>query len=177
MKYAIQNYKPEHMARVLGRDLSISTKQSIEMCNFIKKKKVKDAKKLLGKVMENKLAVPYKRFNKNIGHKPGIAAGRFPQKTTENMIKLLDEVETNAQNKGLNVDDLYIMHICAHKASAPWHYGRQRRRKMKRTHIEIVVEEKEDKKNTKREAPKEVSKEPKKEEKKKPVGEAKEIKK
>lgn len=156
MKYAIQNYKPEHMARVLGRDLSISTKQSIEICNFIKKKKVKEAKKLLGRVMENKLAVPFKRFNKNMGHKPGIAAGRYPQKTTGQIIKLLDEVEANAQNKGLNADDLYISHICAHKASAPWHYGRQRRRKMKRTHIEIVVEEKEEKKKQREEKKKPV---------------------
>ena len=36
--------------------------------------------------------------------------------------------------------------MAAHKASAPWHYGRQRRRKMKRTHIEIVIGEKETKK-------------------------------
>ncbi len=156
MKYAIQDYKPEHMARVLGRDLPISTKQSIEICNFIKKKKVKEAKKLLGKVMEKKLAVPYKRFNKDIGHKSGIAAGRFPQKTAGQITKLLDEVETNAQNKGLNVDDLYIIHLCAHKASAPWHYGRQRRRKMKRTHIEIVVEEKEVKKKQREEKKKSV---------------------
>ena len=94
-----------------------------------------------------------------MGHKSGIAAGRFPQKTTNQIIRLLDEVETNAQNKGLNVDDLYISHVCAHKASAPWHYGRQRRRKMKRTHVEIVVEEKEEKKKQK-------------EEKKKPAEEA-----
>jgi len=152
MKFAMQNYKSEHMARVLGRDLSISTKQSIEVCNFIRKKTVKKAKALLNRVIEEKEAVPFKRFNKDMGHKPGIAAGRFPQKTTKQIIGLLDEVEANAQNKGLDVDNLYINHICAHKASAPWHYGRQRRIKMKRTHIEIVVEEKETKKEKQKES-------------------------
>ena len=34
-----------------------------------------------------------------------------------------------------------IIHICAHRAARPWHYGRQRRRKTKRTNVEVVVKE------------------------------------
>jgi hypothetical protein len=34
-----------------------------------------------------------------------------------------------------------IVHICAHRAATPLHQGRQRRRAMKRTHIELVLKE------------------------------------
>jgi len=37
---------------------------------------------------------------------------------------------------------LVIAHISAHKASKAWHSGRKSRRRMKRTNVEIVVEEK-----------------------------------
>ena len=58
------------------------------------------------------------------------------------IIKLMEDVEANAQFKGLNTSNLVIAHISAHKAGKAWHYGRKSRRKMKRTTIEIVVEEK-----------------------------------
>ncbi len=57
------------------------------------------------------------------------------------MLKLLDAAEANAQFKGLNTSLLHIAHLCAHRAGAPVHPGR-RGRTMKRTHVEVVVEEK-----------------------------------
>ncbi|MBT3463440.1 hypothetical protein HN451_00510, partial [archaeon] len=57
------------------------------------------------------------------------------------ILKIIKSAESNALNKGLNTNDLVITHICAHKASTPYHSGRQRRRKMKRSHIEVVVKE------------------------------------
>jgi outer membrane biosynthesis protein TonB len=55
--------------------------------------------------------------------------------------KLLETVEANAQFKGLNTSDLKIVHISANNAGNVWRYGRFRRRKMKRTDIEVVEEE------------------------------------
>lgn len=140
----------EHIARVDGKDLPISTKNSIEVCNFIRKKTVANSKKILQSVLETKIAIPAKRFNKDRGHKPGrIAAGIYPRNVCKYVLGLLNAVEANAQNKGLNVDNLIIKTIVVNKASAPWRYGRFRRRKTKRTHIEIVVEEKEPTKKSK----------------------------
>ena len=130
------------MSKIVGRSLPVSTKFSVEICNFIRKKKVEDAKQILSKVADGKMAIPFKRFNRDLSHKKGMGPGRFPKKAVEEILQLLESVEANAQFKGINTADLYISHICAHLASRPWRYGRQRRRKAKRTHIEIVVQEK-----------------------------------
>ena len=151
--YAFRNYNEEHMARAIGMALPISFKQSVEICGFIKNKNVNDAKKLLQNVVEKRLAVPFKRYNWDLGHKKKIGPGRYPEKASKEFIKLIENVEANAQFKGLNTSLLVISHISSHKAGRAWHYGRKSRRKMKRTNVEIVVEEKtaklEDKKLTK----------------------------
>ncbi|MBW2993412.1 50S ribosomal protein L22 [Candidatus Woesearchaeota archaeon] len=137
----------EHTARINGKSLPISTKQSIEICNFIRGKNLEKAKELLREVIKHKRAIPYKRFGGDVGHKKGkIAAGRYPENACKAILNLLEGVEANAQFKGLNTSNLIISYICPNKASRPWHYGRQRRRKMKRTHIDIIVKETAEKK-------------------------------
>jgi large subunit ribosomal protein L22 len=132
----------ENQAKISGKDLSISTKQSIEIANFIRGKNIQKAKNELQKVIEKKLAIPFKRFNRDMGHKKGnIAAGRYPQNAAKEFLNLLNGLEANAQNKGLSTNNLIIKTIIPNKASRPWHYGRRRRIKMKRTHIEIIAEE------------------------------------
>ncbi len=132
----------ENIAKVHGRFLSISTKQAIEVCNFIRGRKINDAINLLERVIKKDVAVPFRRFNKDMGHKRKIGAGRYPKKTSKEIIKLLDSLNANAQFKGLNTSNLIIKKICANKASTAWHYGRKMRRKMKRTNIDLIAEEK-----------------------------------
>ncbi len=128
--------------KVTGLDLPVSTKHVIEISNFIKHKNLQKAKVLLEQVLKFKIAVPYTRFNKNVGHRSGdIAAGRYPIKAAKEILNLLNSLEANAQNQGLDTSSLIISEIIPNKASRPWHYGRQRRRKMKRTHIKIVAKE------------------------------------
>ena len=140
--YTFRNYDKEHMARAVGVALPVSFKQSVEVCRFIKYKNVADAKKMLNEVIEKKRAVPFKRFDFDLSHKKKIGPGRYPEKTSEEMIRLIEDAEANAQFKGLNTSNLVIIHMSAHKAGKAWHYGRQSRRRMKRTNIEIIVEEK-----------------------------------
>ncbi len=132
----------EHSASVYGKDMPISTKHAIEICNFIKGKSLPLSKKLLQDVMEKKRAVPFHIFKRNIGHKPGhLAAGRYPYKASQHILKLLTSLESNAQNKGLDVNSLVVTTIIPNRASRPYHMGRKRRVKMKRTHIQIIAEE------------------------------------
>jgi len=151
--YTFRNYNEEHMARAIGMALPISFKQSVEICRFIKNKNVNDAKKLLQNVVGKKLAVPFKRYNWDLGHKKKIGPARYPEKASKEFIKLIENVEANAQFKGLNTSYLVISHVSSHKAGKAWHSGRKSRRRMKRTNVEIIVEEKtintEDKKLTK----------------------------
>ncbi len=153
-KYSATEKKPEHSAKAVGRALPISTKQSVEICGLLRKKELNKAKKLLQAVISQKQAVPYKRYNKDIGHKKSVsAAGRFPGKAAKEILELLNSVESNAQFKGLNTSSLIISHISAQKTGASWHYGRQIRRRMKRTNIEIIVTESQPSKTEKQKSP------------------------
>jgi large subunit ribosomal protein L22 len=131
----------KNIAKAVGFGLPISTKQSVEICSFIRKKSVEKSKKLLQGVVDGTTAVPFKRYNKDMGHKKGkIASGRFPKKASEHILNLLKSAESNAKNSGL-VSPLIIEEIIANQGSRNWHYGRIRRIKNKRTHVEIVVKE------------------------------------
>jgi len=136
----------EHRARAVGLLLPISTKQSIEICKFIRGKKVHRAIDMLNEVIDMKNPVPFNQFTNGAGHKHGIGPGKYPIKACKEILKLIKLVEANAQHKGLDTSGLEIIHICAKKGPKSWHYGRQSRIAMKRTHVEIVVEEKETKK-------------------------------
>ena len=134
--------KGDHdLAKVNSYGVPISTKQSYEICNFIRERKLEQAKRLLNEVLSMKKAVPFKRYNRDMGHKPSIASGRYPKKASEHFLKLLNAAEANAENLGLDTKNLVIKDINASLGSAPWHGGRKRRRKMKRTNISIVVKE------------------------------------
>src|SRR3989344_5020976 len=131
-------------ARALGKDLPISFKHSLEVCGFIRGKKLTLAKQHLKEVIDMKRPVPYKRFNQDLGHKNGMMSGRYPVKTTECILKLVESAEKNAQFKGMSVDKLAIVHIAAHKASRPGHGGRHRGRSMKRAHVEVILQERQE---------------------------------
>ena len=139
-KYAFKDYDKDSMARSAVSAASVSTKHCIEIANVLRGKKVERAKTILIETMNLKKAIPFLRFNKGIGHKRGIGPGRYPVKACTEMLGALNTCEANAQAKGLNTSELKIIHISTHMASRPWHYGRARRRRMKRTHIEIVLE-------------------------------------
>ena len=130
------------MAIAVGRSLPISFKQSVEICRFIKNKNVNYAKKILQSVVNKKAAIPFRRYNSDLGHKRKVGPARYPEKASIHFIKLIENVEANAQFKGMNTSNLIIAHVSAHKAGKAWHFGRKQRRRMKRTNVEIVVEEK-----------------------------------
>lgn len=137
------------MARVYGVELQVSLKQSVEICRFIKNRSVNLTKKLLQDVVDKKSAVPFRRYNHDLGHKTKAGPARYPKNASKQILKLIESAEANAQFKGLNTSNLVIIHASAHKAGKAWHFGRKQRRKMKRTNLELVVEEKIPKENKK----------------------------
>ncbi|MBU0666261.1 MAG: 50S ribosomal protein L22 [Nanoarchaeota archaeon] len=135
----------ETMSRAVGRDLDLSTKKAIEICSYIRNRKIDRAKTILGEAITLKKPIPFKRFTTGAGHKPGMAGGKFPISAATEILKILKSAESNAKNKGLG-KSLKIIHISAQKASSPWHHGRKKRIKMKRTHIEVVLQEEKEQK-------------------------------
>ncbi len=140
--YAYQSWKPETMARAVGRDLSISTKDSVEICLQLHKKSLANAKSMLTDAIAMRKAIPLRRFNKKVPHRKVIGPGRYLCSAARAILRVIENLEANAQQKGLSTADLMVVHACAHKASWPFRASRHRGRQMKRTHVEIVCEEK-----------------------------------
>ena len=116
----------------------------MEVARFIRGKNISDAKKKLEKVIAMETAVPFARYHMDLGHKKGpLGPARFPVKTAREILRLLTAAEMNALQKGLDGDTLYIFHISAHKGSTQFKPGRHRGRHAKRTHIEIILMERE----------------------------------
>ncbi len=141
LKYAT-TYDEKKMARSMGVALPISTKKAVELCNFVRGRQLNKAVTLLEGVLTEKIAVPFRKYAKGgTGHKPGIGPGRYPKNVATEVIKLLRQAEANAKVKGLDTGSLVISSILANKGAHSWHYGRKKRRMMKRTHVEVVVSE------------------------------------
>ncbi len=133
-------YEKESMARAIVVAAPLSFKQSIEVCKFIRNRKYTDAMRVLENVLTYTNAVPYTRYNQGgTGHKTGIGPGRYPQKVTQQLIKLLKSAYANAGQKGLNLSNLVVKAAVANQGPKAPHYGRARGRVAKRTHIEIVL--------------------------------------
>lgn len=142
------NGNEENTAKAVGNSLSMSTKHALMICNMIRGKKASTALEMLEKVQNKALAVPFTRFGGGLGHKPGMSSGRYPIKACSEIQTVLRSAIANAQSKGLSTPDLVIEHIVANRASIPLRYGRKGGVSTKRTHLEIVVKEAQNKKKT-----------------------------
>jgi ribosomal protein uL22 len=165
-----------HIAEAVGTNLSISNKHAREILKFVKGMNVDKAIKRLNRVVNFEEGVPFRRFNKKIGHRPGIGPGRYPQKACKAIITVLKNAKNNALNKGLQEEKLIIM-----EGITMMDISKRRRVRTKKglyvgstklTSVRIKITEKEEeffKKTEKKEAKKEV----KKVEKKQPEKEVK----
>lgn len=76
------------------------------------------AKELLEAVTKKKRAIAYRRYHKEVPHRSldeGWYAGRYPVKAAKSFLFLLEELEANAEYKGLDVDRLRIVHAASQR--------------------------------------------------------------
>jgi len=142
IRYSHQGFDNKNMVRVAGRNLFISHKASYEIAKFIKQRKVEWAIKNLELVAEQKVAVPFTRYNRDVAPKAGLGVGaRYPRKASLQVIKLLKNLRGAAKNKGLETDNLVIIHAAAFKGPKRRRYGRKIGLERKNTHFELVAKE------------------------------------
>jgi large subunit ribosomal protein L22 len=141
---------PEKTVRASAREIRVSHKSAREVCRTIKGMMLAKAKQYLKDVIDKKKPVPYRRFTKKLGHRHGLEkayAGRYPIKTAKHVLKLLDGAEANAENKGLDIDRLQVIHAAASqgmkmKRFTPRAQGRSSPKYEILSHVEIVLQEK-----------------------------------
>ncbi len=127
--------KEEIKAR--GRYLPISFKHSVEIGRTLKGMNVKKAVKLLEDVISLKKPIKFKSFNKDMGHKKGISAGRYPVKASKEIKKILVNLIANASNKYFEPEDLTISKFIVNRGVSKEKMAT--RRMGKSTHIEIIA--------------------------------------
>jgi len=140
----------EKTAKASTREVKISHKAAREVCHHIKGMMLNEAKEYLRDVQAKKKSIPYMRYNKKLPHRHGIVnafSGRYPIKACAQILNTLQSAQANAENKGLDVDRLRIIHAAAYqgiklKRYKPRAQGTSSPKFDTTTHVEIVLDEK-----------------------------------
>ncbi len=147
-KYAFQNYDRTRHIRASIREKAISHKHAREIAVVIKGMSIESARDYLQDVIRLKRAVPFRRYHNEVGHKSdtGVMAGRYPQKAATEFVKLLDNLESNAEYRGMDLDRLKIINATVHKGRkiqrfTPRAMGRASPKTDVLTHVELVAQE------------------------------------
>ena len=147
--YSSLRLDEEGRAKASVRDMRISPKAAREICGAIRNMRLDEARQFLQDVMDKKRPIPYRRFDKKVSHKAGIQgwyAGRYPVKAAQNIQRILNSLEANAEAKGMDTERLKIIHSAAHKGRALKRYvqrafGRSTPKFEVLCHVELAVEE------------------------------------
>lgn len=147
--YSFKETEPEIMVKASGRDLKISPKAAREICGAICTMNFEGARRFLQDVMDKKRPVPYRRYKKKVSHKTGLMgwyAGRYPVKAAFEIMKILNGLEANAEDKGLYVENMKIIHAAAQRARIikrymPRAFGRSSPDFNQLCHVELIAKE------------------------------------
>lgn len=118
----------------MGREIAVSPKVAREIAAAIRGMKVSEARSYLEQVAEKKAAVPYKRFNKEVPHRKGMAAGRYPVKASGYFLQTLKNAEANAEG-----EDLIITHVSANRGRVQPGGYKGTPANTATTHIQIIL--------------------------------------
>jgi len=148
-KYSVIGLDPDKTVLASGRELNISPKHAREICTAIRGMLVDRAKTYLEEVIDMKRSVPFKRYNKKVGHRSdlkGWHTGRYPVKAAGKILELLNSLEKNAENKGLEVDRLLLIHAATQRGRKikrifPRAFGSSSPKVETLTHVELAAEE------------------------------------
>ena len=146
--YAFQNFDATKHVRASIREKKISHKHARETATAIKGLTIEKARDYMLSVIAKERAIPFRRFKNQVGHRsdPGMMSGRYPEKTAGEFIKLLDNLESNAEYKGMDLDRLRIVNATVHKGVVvkrftPRAMGRATAKNNVLTHVELVAQE------------------------------------
>ena len=142
---------PEHSSQAIGLELRISYKHSVEICKALRGMNLEAAKVYLGKVIALEKPVPFRRYKRCVGHRKGkgFGPGRFPEKAAKAILQTLEGAESNAEYKGLDIENMVIIHIAASHGRVfegwkPRARGRSTPWNAETSNIEVILKEMEE---------------------------------
>ena len=120
--YSFSQFDKNKHVRAALRETDISHKHAREIALAIKGLSLERARNVLDQVIEKKVAVPYRRYHNEVAHRSnirdGFFSGRFPKKASKEFLRLLDNLESNAEYKGMDLDRLEIVSCVIHKGTS-----------------------------------------------------------
>ena len=82
--YLIGEIDESDIAKAIGKDLDISLKHAVVICDAIRGIKLDKAIELLEGVGKLEKVIPFKKFNTGVGHRSGnVKIGKYPQKAAK----------------------------------------------------------------------------------------------
>lgn len=105
-----------------GSDIRVSFKNTYEAAKMMKGKTIEECKKYFNQVLAHERCIPYTRFNGGIGRTPqatefGLVQGRWPEKSLKYLLSLLDNLQSSANSKNLDLKSLIIKHVQVNRAA------------------------------------------------------------
>ncbi len=151
IKYSLTQVNDEATAKSMGKDLDLSLKKTRELCKLIKGMHIDKAKKTLRNIIEKRQAVPFKRFRSGAGHKKNLQkwdSGRYPAKSAKEVLKVIENAEANAEDKGLELEKLWVKHVLVKEGPKLERVfyramGRSTPKIRRLVHLEVILEERE----------------------------------
>jgi large subunit ribosomal protein L22 len=137
----------EPCARAYGKEMRVSPKDAVQICQAIRGMSLEKAKEYLEEVRKKRKAIPYSTHRKKLAHKKGMkGSGAYPVKAAREILKVLKNAEENAKYKGLDTDKLKIIHASAYKGIRirgifPRAFGRATAFDKPLTNVEIFLKE------------------------------------
>ncbi|MCK5040336.1 MAG: 50S ribosomal protein L22 [Candidatus Aenigmarchaeota archaeon] len=140
--YAIET-DPKTTSRVYGKNLALSGKYSVEVGRNIKGMKLKPAREKLTRAITQKEPIEFTKYRRSTGHRKGGVVGKYPKEVCLAFDNLLNTLEKNAIDKGLDENKLVIKYVFVTKG---FRFPRRRKvslrgQRRKNTSIGIVCEE------------------------------------
>ncbi|MDG6929093.1 MAG: 50S ribosomal protein L22 [Nitrososphaerota archaeon] len=147
--YSFNQFDSAVHVRASGREVDISPKDAREVCQSVKGLLVPAARRLLEEVVDLKRPVAFRRFKLKRGHRKelqGFATGGYPSKAAASILAVLDNLQNNAEHKGLNIDRMKIIHASAYAGRKlprykPRAFGRTSPSMRVFVHVELVGKE------------------------------------
>jgi len=147
--YSFSAFDSAVHVRASGREVDVSPKKAREVCEAIKGMTIPQARSFLEDVISMKRVVPFRRYKLKRGHKKGLQgfyAGGYPVKAADEVLRVLDNLQNNAEHKGLNTDKVQIIHASAYPGRrlerfVPRAFGRSSPSMKVLVHIELVGKE------------------------------------
>ena len=148
--YSFEGYDPLMHVRSSRREADVSPKAAREVCTSIKGMRLKKAQNFLGEVSSLKRSVPFRRHKKEVAHRSSsdkFHSGKYPVKAAKEVLQGLENLEANAEFKGLDPERLTIIHASVSRGRVvrgfvPRAFGRSSPNFNFLSHLEFVATEK-----------------------------------